>query len=107
MSTLNKVLARVVLERQKDAVDKRLRPEQAGFRQDKSCTGHIATLRIIEQSIEWQSPLYLTFVDFEKALDSIDRGDNLEVNEPLWYSTKIYQHNQTTLRRFVMSDNTQ
>ena len=74
MSTLSKVLARVVLERLKDAVDKQLRPQQAGFRQDKSCTDHIATLRIIiEQSIEWQSPLYFTFVDFEKAFDSVDR----------------------------------
>ena len=53
LSTLSKVLARVVLERLKDAVDKQLRPEQAGFRQDKSCTNHIATLRIIIKSIEW------------------------------------------------------
>ena len=28
---------------------------------------------IIEQSLEWQSPLYSVFVDFQKAFDSIDR----------------------------------
>ena len=27
----------------------------------------------IEQSLEWNSPLYITFVDFEKAFDSVDR----------------------------------
>lgn len=74
LSVPSKVLTRVILERLREALDKRLRPEQAGFRQDRSCTDHIATLRmIIEQSIEWQSPLYLTFVDFEKAFDSLDR----------------------------------
>ena len=32
------------------------------------------TLRIIgEQSIEWQSSLYINFIDFEKAFDSISR----------------------------------
>ncbi|XP_062600649.1 uncharacterized protein LOC134262290 [Saccostrea cucullata] len=32
------------------------------------------TLRIIiEQSLEWQSTLYLNFIDFEKAIDSVDR----------------------------------
>ena len=50
-----------------------MREEQAGFRQERSCTDQIATLRIIiEQSIEFQSSLYLDFVDFEKAFDSVD-----------------------------------
>ena len=54
-------------------VDRVLRDEQAGFRQERSCTDQIATLRIIiEQTIEWQTSLYLTFIDFEKAFDSID-----------------------------------
>ena len=34
---------------------------------------HIATLRIIiEQSCEWNSPLFINFIDFEKAFDSVD-----------------------------------
>ena len=35
-----------------------------------------------EQSLEWQSPLYSVFVDFQKAFDSIDR-------EAIW---KLIQH---------------
>lgn len=53
LSIASKVLTRVILERMKEALDKELRPEQAGFRQNRSCTDQIATLRIIiEQSIE-------------------------------------------------------
>ena len=58
----------------KDVVDPQLRDNQAGFRENRSCTDQIATLRIIiEQSIEWNSPVYLFFVDYEKAFDSVDR----------------------------------
>ena len=75
LSIPGKVLNRILLERMKTAVDDRLRDEQAGFRKGRSCTDQIATLRIIlEQSMEWQSSLYVTFVDFEKAFDSVDRN---------------------------------
>ena len=70
----SKVLTRVILGRIKSSIDKKLRQNQAGFRPDRSCTDQIATLRIIvEQSIEWNSPLYLLFIDFSKAFDSLDR----------------------------------
>ena len=72
LSIPGKVLTRIILERLKTALDKKLRDEQAGFRQDRSCSDHIATTRIIlEQSLEWQNPLYSVFVDFQKAFDSL------------------------------------
>ena len=75
LSIASKVLTRVILERMKKQLDAELRQEQAGFRKEKSCTDQIATLRIIiEQSLEWNSPLYLNFIDFEKAFDSLDRN---------------------------------
>ena len=68
----------------KVAVGEALRDEHAGFRQDRSCIDQIATLRIIvEQTIEWSSPLYLLFVDFEKAFDSLDR-------EAMWRILRHY-----------------
>ena len=67
----------------KDALDGRLPNEQAGFRKVRSCYDQIATLRIIvEQTLGWNTGLYMVFVDFEKAFDSIDR-------EVLW---KILRH---------------
>nr|KAG5710457.1 hypothetical protein BaRGS_022275 [Batillaria attramentaria] len=84
LSIPSKVLTRVILERMKDAIDQRLRDEQAGFRKERSCTDQIATLRIIvEQTIEWQTPLYVCFIDFEKAFDSVDR-------ESIWTILRHY-----------------
>ena len=84
LSAPGKVLNRIILERIKTAVDKYLREEQAGFRAGRSCTDQIATLRVIlEQSQEYKSPLYVTFIDFEKAFDSLDR-------EVLWKLMQYY-----------------
>ena len=72
MSVPGKVFNRILLERMRDAVDFRFRDHQSGFRRDRSCTDQIATLRIIvEQSLEWDSSLYVNFVDFLKAFDSL------------------------------------
>ncbi|VDO89603.1 unnamed protein product, partial [Schistosoma margrebowiei] len=74
LSIPGKVFKRVLLNRMKDAVDAQLRDQQAGFRKDRSCTDQIATLRIIvEQSVEWNSSLYINFIDSEKAFYSVDR----------------------------------
>ena len=68
----------------KDTVDTELRDQQAGFRKERSCTDQIATLRIIlEQSTEWNSSLYICFIDYEKAFDSLDR-------EVLWRLMRHY-----------------
>nr|KAG5707948.1 hypothetical protein BaRGS_031679 [Batillaria attramentaria] len=41
---------------------------------NRSCADQIASLRIIvEQSLKWNSPLYISFIDYEKAFDSVDR----------------------------------
>lgn len=74
LSLPGKVLNRILLERMKAAVDPLLRDQQAGFRSNRSCTDQNATLCIIvEQSIKWNSPLYINFIDYEKAFDSVDR----------------------------------
>lgn len=84
LSVPGKVFNRVILERMKDAVDPHLRDQQAGFRKNRSCADQIATLRVIvEQSLEWNSPLYVNFVDYEKAFDSVDR-------ETLWRLLRHY-----------------
>ena len=74
LSIPGKIFNRIILNRIKDTVDNSLRDEQAGFRKNRSCTDQIAALRIIiEQSHEWNSPLIINFIDYEKAFDSIDR----------------------------------
>jgi hypothetical protein len=78
-----KVFSRIILCRISKAVDKTLRQEQAGFRKGRSCSDQIFALRqILEQSAEWKTALYATFIDFEKAFDSLHR-------DSLW---KIMRH---------------
>lgn len=75
LNTINKIISIIVHNRLASALDPVLRKEQAGFRPGRSCIDHINTLRVIaEQSIEWQSPLYMLFVDFKQAFDSVDRN---------------------------------
>jgi hypothetical protein len=74
LSIVSKTFNKIILNRIVKLLDKELRKEQSGFRSGKACRDMIVSLRIIvEQSMEYQSPLYLLFVDYERAFDSIDR----------------------------------
>ena len=74
LSIPSKVFCRVILNRIRMAVDQRIREEQAGFRAGRGCSDQIFALRnIVEQCIEWNAPLFVNFVDFRKAFDSIHR----------------------------------
>ena len=56
----------------RSGADKRLRKEQAGYRQGRGTTEQVFILRnIIEQENESQTTIYLNFIDFEKAFDSV------------------------------------
>jgi len=75
LSTAGKVLNRIILERMREAVDRILRENQAGFRPSRSTADQITTLRIIVgQSLEWRTSLFINFIDYEKAFDSLDRN---------------------------------
>ena len=77
------MFCKVLLSRFKD-IDVYLREEQAGFRSGRSCSEQIFTLRnIVEQSLEFQTPLYVNYIDFKKAFDSIHRPS-------LWRIADIY-----------------
>lgn len=101
LSVPSKVFSRIILNRMKEAIDQKTRKEQAGFRRNRSCTDQINTLRIIvEQSVEFRSPLYLLFVDFEKAFDSINRERLWAVMKARGVPEKIIRLVQETYRDF-------
>ena len=69
LPVINKVFYRMLLERIKEGVDKKLRKEQTGFRRKRSTTEHIFTLRnFLERSKKWITVLYTDFVDYKKPL---------------------------------------
>ena len=75
LSVSDKILGRIIYNRVCAAVDDHLRKEQVGFRKGKGCTDHIFALRnTIRISVhEWQWWLYVNFIDFKKAFDSVRR----------------------------------
>lgn len=78
------VLGRIIIDRIRGGIDSRLRKEQAGYRRGRGTTEQVFILwYIIEQVDEWQATLYLNFVDFEKAFDSVH-------HESLWFIMKKY-----------------
>jgi len=67
LNIIGKILATVIHNGLKEELEPKMRPEQASFRSNSVCVDHISMLRIIvEQSIEFCSPLQLVFIDFQR-----------------------------------------
>jgi len=72
ISHASKVLLKVILDRMRDKVDFEVAEEQAGFRPNRGTTEHLCNLRLMtERERARRQPLYLCFIDFEKAFDTI------------------------------------
>ena len=72
LSVPSKMFCKVIIQRISQVVDVILL--DAGFRKGRGCTNQIFTLRnILEQCTEWNRQLYVNFIDYEKAFDSIHR----------------------------------
>ena len=57
-----------------------LRPDQNGFQKGRSATSHILALhRIVDELKTHDMEAILTFIDFRKAFDSIDRGRMFQI----------------------------
>jgi hypothetical protein len=73
LSVLAKLLTKTMLNRIERTMDWEQGEEQAGFRRDRSTTECMLTLcELIEKSHEYNEPLFLCFIDFEKAFDSVE-----------------------------------
>ena len=73
-STASKLYQIIILRRMNAGLEQLLRENQCGFRKNRSCIDQIYSLRtIIHNSIEYNLPLYINFVDFKAAFDSINR----------------------------------
>ena len=75
MSIVGKVYNRILLNRLQRFIDPLLDHTQNGFRRGRATTGHILALRrIIEEYDRHGKHSILTFIDFKKAFDSINRS---------------------------------
>ena len=90
MSVAAKVMGKVLIRRISGGVDAKLRMEQAGFRKGRSTIEHIFVLRnIVEPAVEWNSSLYVCFVEYEKAFDSVHRKTLWKIMESYGIPSKL------------------
>ena len=72
LSNLYKVFTKILTVRLTKVLDENQPIEQAGFRSGYSTIDHINTSsQLKEKCAEYQKPLCLAFVDYEKAFDSV------------------------------------
>lgn len=72
MSNMYKIFSKILLDRLTKILDENQPKEQAGFRRDFSTIDHIHTIKqIIQKCNEYNITFYLTFVDYNKAFDSL------------------------------------
>jgi hypothetical protein len=88
----SKVFCIVLISRITEAVDKKLRQVQAGFRKGRGGIDHkLVLINFLEQCHEWQRKLLVNVVDFEKAFDSLHRDSLWEILRNYGIPSKIVQ----------------
>ena len=78
LSQSRKVFVRILEKRIRYIVgiQPQLSENQFGFRKNKGCSDAIFILRQLqEKHIEWNKPLYMAFIDQEKAFDRVVRAE--------------------------------
>ena len=80
VSHASKVLLKVILNRIQKKTEEELPDEQAGFRPNRGTRDQITNLRVLMAKMkEHNQPLYMCFIDFQKAFDSVQ-------HEKLWWA---------------------
>ena len=73
LSHIYKLFMRIITKRLTAKLDLYQPAEQAGFRKGYGTNDHLHTIKIlIEKCVEYNKPLVLVFIDYEKAFDTVD-----------------------------------
>ena len=95
LSVPGKVFCRVIQRRLAERAEHLLRESQCGFRKGQGCIDQVFALRVLsEKAREFNTPLYLSFVDLQKAYDLVNR-------EALWMVLQRKYHLPNKLIHFL------
>ena len=73
LSNIYKLFTRVLTNRMENTLDRNQPREQAGFRSGFSTLDHLHTInQLKEKCQEYNKPLCMAFIDYEKAFDSVE-----------------------------------
>ena len=87
---VEKVFASVILQIIRKMTDEILTESQAGFRKDRSTIDQLFSLRLLtEKYTEFSKSLYICYVDYQKAFDSVWREGLWHIMSHLGYEKKI------------------
>lgn len=91
MSNIYKTFSKIILSRIAKKLDEQQPREQGGFRTGYSTIDHIHVIKqLIEKCQEYNHPLYMAFVDYNKAFDSLE-------HENIWEALK----NQGVEKKYI------
>jgi hypothetical protein len=86
----SKIYTQIILNRMRKRTEEILSEEQAGFRANRSTIDQIFTLRqLCEKHFEMRRDLFLGYIDFRKAFDSVWRQGLWRVLRYMGYPEKI------------------
>jgi len=90
LDTTYKVLSTAILNRIEKYASEMIGEYQCGFRKGKSTSDHIFTTRqIMEKYYEYDKDLYMIFIDFKQAYDSINRNQLWIALEDFGFPSKL------------------
>ena len=79
LSHISKLFGKVIKNRLDKQLDSNQSREQAGFRSGFSTTDHLQVItQLVEKTNEYGIPMYFSFVDYEKAFDSVEHTGIME-----------------------------
>ncbi|CAM4728174.1 unnamed protein product [Leuciscus chuanchicus] len=86
----SKIITTIIMERIKKKTEEILSEEQAGFRTLRSTIDQIFTLRqLAEKYTDFSKDLFVCYIDFQKAFDSVWRAGLWNVMRRLGYPEKV------------------
>ena len=90
MCHAEKLFASIILQRIRNRTEEILTESQAGFRRGRSTIDQLFTLRLLmEKYSEFSNSLYICYIDYQKAFDSVWREGLWHVMSHLGYEKKI------------------
>ena len=106
ISHSSKVLLRILFSRIAKTAEEQIAEEQMGFRKKVGTRDQIFNLRMItEKAREFNIPLYMAFIDFKKAFDSVRHTALCEIMKKMGVSEqiisplrKLYQNQEAAIR---------